>query len=296
MNVFTGVWPALVTPSNPDNSINLNGLNALIDYLIDKGVNGFYVGGTTGEGIFMSFADRERLVEAALRHINGRVPTIVHVGAIATGDAESLARHARDHGAVAISSIIPPLYEGSKSISRYYTALAAATPDIPLLTYLLNPRLDAVAMMRSLLDIPNLGGAKYTGPNMYELRNIVELGGGKWTLFSGMDEQAIYGLMMGATGNIGSTINAFPGVFLAIYQAVQEGRTADAQDLQVRLNRVIRAMIEVGFSGALRMVLSDMLRIDTGNPRLPALPLSPEARTALREKLAQTDFDQLIAL
>lgn len=296
MNVFSGVWPALVTPSNPDNSINLNGLYTLIDYLIDKDVNGFYVGGTTGEGIFMSFADRQRLVEAALRHINGRVPSIVHVGAVATGDAEALARHARDHGAVAISSIIPPLYESGESIRRYYTALAAATPDIPLLTYLLNPRLDSVALMRSLLDIPNLGGAKYTGPNMYELRNIVELGGGQWTLFSGMDEQAIYGLMMGATGNIGSTINAFPGAFLAIYDAVREGRTTDAQELQVRLNRVIKAMIEAGFSGALRMILSDMLKVETGSPRLPALPLDTEGQTALRRKLAETDFDQLIAL
>lgn len=294
MTIFSGVWPALVTPTGPDNTINFASLYALIDHLIDKGVHGFYVGGTTGEGIFMPFADRQRLVEMTMRHINGRVPVIVHVGAVATGDAETLARHARDHGAVAISSIIPPLYESGESIRRYYTALAAAAPDISLLTYLLNPRLDGVALMRSLLDIPNLGGAKYTGPNMYEMRNIIELGGEQWTLFSGMDEQAIFSLMMGATGNIGSTINAFPGVFLAINRAMQEGRLPDALDLQLRLNRVIAVMIEAGYSGALRMVLSDMLGVDTGNPRLPSLPLSPEGQQALRGRLAQTEYAQLM--
>lgn len=296
MEQFSGVWPALVTPGNPDNSINLHALYALIDTLIDKQVHGFYVGGTTGEGVFMPFTERQKLVEMTMRHINGRVPVIVHVGAVATGDAETLARHAQDHGAVAISSIIPPLYESGESIRRYYTALGAAAPDVPLLAYLLNPRLDGVALMRSLLDIPTLGGAKYTGPNMYEMRNIIELGGGQWTLFSGMDEQAIFGLMMGATGNIGSTINAFPGVFLAMFRAVQEGRSADALDLQLRLNRVIAVMIEAGFSGALRMVLSDMIQMDTGNPRLPSLPLGPEGQQALRARLAQTDYAELIAM
>lgn len=296
MSIFTGIWPALVSPSNPDLTVNLAALYALIDYLIDKGVDGFYVGGTTGEGIFMPFAERQKLVDASLRHINGRVPVIVHVGAVAAGDAEYLARHARNHGAAAISSIIPPLYESSESIHRYYAGLGAAAPDLPLLAYLLNPRLDGVALMRSLLDIPNLGGAKYTGPNMYELRNIVELGGGDWTLFSGMDEEALYGLMMGATGNIGSTINAFPGVYLAIYKAVQEGRLADAQDLQVRVNRLTRAMIEAGFSGALRMILGDLVKLDMGHPRLPALPLGPDGQRALREQLARLDFDELAAM
>lgn len=296
MSIFTGIWPALVSPSNPDLTVNLAALYALIDYLIDKGVDGFYVGGTTGEGIFMPFAERQKLVEASLRHINGRVPVIVHVGAVAAGDAEYLARHARNHGAAAISSIIPPLYESSESIHRYYAGLGAAAPDLPLLAYLLNPRLDGVALMRSLLDIPNLGGAKYTGPNMYELRNIVELGGGDWTLFSGMDEEALYGLMMGATGNIGSTINAFPGVYLAIYKAVQEGRLADAQDLQVRVNRLTRAMIEAGFSGALRMILGDLVKLDMGHPRLPALPLGPDGQRALREQLARLGFDELAAM
>ncbi len=296
MNTFSGIWPALVTPSNADGSVNFDSLYALIDYLIGKGVHGFYVGGTTGEGVFTSFAERQKLVESALRHINGRVPVIVHVGAVAAGDAEAYARHAYDHGAAAISSIIPPLYESLESIGSYYRTIAAATPDIPLLIYLLNPRLDSVALMRSVMDIPNLGGAKYTGPNMYELRSIIDLGGGAWTLFSGMDEQATFGLMTGANGLIGSTLNFMPGVYLSIYRAVQEGRFADAHALQLRANRVTSAMIEIGFSGVLRTVLSGLVGVEMGSPRLPGLPLSVEKRGKLRDALARTDFDQLVAL
>ena len=296
MQVFRGIWPALMTPTGQNNSVSLPALHVLIDYLIEKGVHGFYMGGTTGEGIFLSYHERQRLIEAALRHVNGRVPCIVHVGAVSVDDAIDHARHARDHGALGISSIIPPLYESIESIRRYYMAIAASVPELPLLTYLLNPRLDSVALMRSILDIPNLGGAKYTGPNMYEMRHIIDLGGDRWTMFSGMDEQALYGLMMGVTGNIGSTLNFMPGVYLEMFRAVQEKRFADAQELQLRANRVTAAMIEVGFTGALKAILSDILGHDMGDSRLPNLPITPEGRSVLREKLAKTDYEALIAL
>ena len=296
MEIFRGIWPALMTPTAADHSVNLAALETLIDYLIDKGVHGFYMGGTTGEGIFLSFTERQRLVEAALRRVNGRVPCIVHVGAVSVDDAVHLARHARDHGAVGVSSILPPLYESLESLRRYYAAVAASVSDLPLITYILNPRIDSVAMMRALVDIPNLGGAKYTGPNMFEMRQIIDMGAGQWTLFSGMDEQAIYGLMMGATGLIGSTLNFMPGVYLSIDRCVREGRHQEAQDLQIRANRVTSAMIEVGFSGALKAILSELLSVEMGEPRLPNLPLNAEKRTLLREKLAQTDFQALAAL
>jgi N-acetylneuraminate lyase len=128
---------------------------------------------------------------------------------------------------------------------------------------------------------------------MFEFRQIVELGKPGWTLFSGMDEQAIYGLMMGATGCVGSTLNFMPGVYLRIYEAVEQGRHAEAQQLQLRANRITAAMIEVGFGGALKAVLSDLLGIDMGKPRLPALPLSDDKRSALRAKLQSLDFDAL---
>lgn len=296
MQVFSGIWPALMTPTAENHSVNFPALHALIDYLIGKGVQGFYVGGTTGEGIYISYTERLRLVESALAHVAGRVPCIVHVGAVSVDDAANFARHARDHGAAAVSSIIPPLYESLDSIRRYYSAVAASVSELPLLTYILNPRLDATALMRSLLDIPNLGGAKYTGPNMFEMRQIIDMGAGRWTMFSGMDEQALYGLMMGVTGCIGSTLNFMPGAYLEMMRAVQEGRLADAQELQVRANKVTAAMIEVGFTGALKAVLTDILGIQMGEPRLPNLPLREGGHVALREKLAKTDFRALVAM
>jgi N-acetylneuraminate lyase len=296
MTVYTGVWPALVTPSSTDQSINIPVLKKLVSYLIGKGVDGFYVGGTTGEGIFMPAADRKALVEAVQAENNGRVPIIVHAGAVAAGDAVDLARHARDHGAVGISSILPPLYTSSDSLQAYFERLAGAVPDIAFMPYLLNPTINTVDLLKRLLHIPNLAGTKYTGPNMYEFRALIDMGSADWTMFSGMDEQAVYALMMGATGNVGSTLNFMPGVYKAMQTAVSAGRFAEAQELQIKANRVTTAMIAVGFNGALKEVLSTILGEPCGDPRLPSLPLSDAACRTLHESLVQTDFDALVAL
>jgi N-acetylneuraminate lyase len=295
MTVFTGVWPAVVTPSGSDQSINIPVLKQLVSYLIGKGVDGFYVGGTTGEGIYMPVSDRKKLVEVVQGENNGRVPIIVHAGAVSVMDAIDLARHARDHGAVGVSSILPPLYTNSDSLQAYFERLAGAVPEIGFMPYLLNPTINTVDLLKRLLHIPNLSGTKYTGSNMFEFRALIDLGSADWTMFSGMDEQSVYALMMGATGNVGSTLNFMPGVYKAIQAAVKAGRFAEAQDLQLKANRVTTAMIKVGFPAALNEVLTS-LGMPCGDPRLPNLPLTDATRRSLHESLAQTDFDALVAM
>lgn len=292
MRTFEGVWPALVTPHTADRQVNIAVLRAIVDYLIDKGVDGFYIGGTTGEGIFMPVAQRRLIAETVLNQVDGRVPVLAHIGAVAADDAVDLARHARDCGAAGVSSILPPLYDRPESLEGYFSLIAASVPDLPFLVYLLNPNIDAAALLSRIQGIPNLAGAKYTGPNMYEMRRLIDMGRAPWTLLSGMDEQFIYAQMMGASGGIGSTLNIMPGVYRRIREDVSDGNYAEAQELQLRANRVTSAMIEVGFPGALKVVMG-MLGFDSGEPRLPNLPLTDDQRRQLEQKLEQVGFAEL---
>lgn len=295
MHKFEGTWPALVTPFTDDGEVNVEVLCQLVDHLIDKGVDGFYVGGTTGEGIFMPVQQRRIVTETVLRQVAGRVPVIVHAGCVAVDDAISLAAHAREHGAVAISSILPPLYNTTSSIVAYFKMIAESVPELPFLPYLLNPNIDAPALMRQLIALPNLHGTKYTGPNMYEFRQILDLGGGAWTMFSGMDEQTVYAAMMGATGNIGSTVNFMPGAYRKIREYVLAGEFKEAQALQMRANAVTNVLTSVGFSGALKEIMR-ILGFECGVPRLPGFALTKARCAALHVKLAETDFEALSAL
>jgi N-acetylneuraminate lyase len=295
MAKFSGAWPALVTPFTQDHQVNVPTLRRLVDFLISKGVGGFYVCGSTGEGIYMSVAERKVVLETVIDQVNGRLPVIAHVGCVAAGDAAALARHAQEAGANGVASIIPPLYQNIRSIHDYYAQLAKAAPDLPLLTYIFGGPADAVALMRALLDLPTLIGGKYTGPNMFEFRRILELGTGDWTLFSGMDEQCVFAAMFGASGCIGSSLNYHAGVYREIQRAVHAGDHARGVELQLQANRTTAAMIDVGYLGALKTVMR-WLDFDCGEPRLPNLALAEPQAATLRTQLDAAGFFELTAL
>ena len=292
MRSFNGVWPALVTPFTAEDTVNVPVLRELVEYLIDKRVDGFYVCGTTGEGIYMSVEERKLIAEIVLKQLRGRVPAIVHVGCVSVRDAVALAQHAQRVGAAGVSSILPPFYSNPQSLHNYFATIAAAVPNLPLLTYIFGGPMDAVALMREWMKIPNVVGTKYTGPNMYEFRHIVELRSDGWTVFSGMDEQCLFAAMFGASGNIGSTLNFMPGVYREIHACCKNGDLTRGRELQIRANKVTSVLLSFGFPGALKEVMG-MLGFDCGKPRLPNLPLPEEKRDSLHTQLESVDFSKL---
>lgn len=295
MSQFQGAWPALVTPFTADDQVNLPVVRRLVDYLIAQGSGGLYVCGSTGEGIYMTVAERKQLLETVVEQVDRRIPVIAHVGAVAAPDAVALARHAQVAGADGVASIIPPLYTTVPSIVNYFTAIGAAAPELPLLTYIFGGPTDAAALMRALMGIPTLAGSKYTGPNMFEFRRIVELGSGDWTVFSGMDEQCVFAAMVGASGNIGSTLNYMAGLYREIHTAVHSGNLAHGVELQLAANRITGAMIDASFMGALKAVMT-RLGFDCGACRLPNRTLTADQQAALFTQLDALHFDELVAI
>jgi N-acetylneuraminate lyase len=293
---FRGAWPALLTPTTDQQSVNLSALRAVTEYLVEKGVGGIYVGGSTGEGVFMNVPERESALVAVVDQTNGRVPVIAHVGAVATRDAAALAKHAQGAGADGVASILPPFRRSSEAIYRHYTAIAGAVPDLPFFPYLFGGEIDALSLMQELLRrVPNVAGAKYTGPNMFELQALVDLREEGWTIFSGMDQQCVFAAMFGSPANIGTTLNLMPGLYRDLRAAYASGDLARARDLQVAANRVTRVLASFGMFGALFEGMR-LLGFDCGEPRLPHLPLPEDRRDALREALEQVDFFEVAAM
>lgn len=304
MTAFQGAWPALATPFTMQNRVNVTVLRRLVNFLVDKGIGGLYVCGSTGEGIYMTVAEREQVLETVIEEVSGRVPVIAHVGALVLPDALVLARHAQESGADGIASIIPPLYRNTQTIVDYFSALGAAAPETPLLTYIFGGPVDAVALMQAMVPIPTLAGSKYTGPNMHEFRRIIELGEKlsqentahkRWTVFSGMDEQCVFAAMFGASGNIGSTLNYMAGPYREIHRAVQAGDQERSIDLQIQVNHITEILISVGFMGALKMAMAE-LGFDCGAPRLPNVALPKEQWPTVLAQLNAAGFQQLAAM
>ncbi|MCP4166334.1 MAG: hypothetical protein GY759_10625 [Chloroflexi bacterium] len=292
MRTFSGAWPALITPFTDNDQVNEQVLQRMVEYLIEKGVGGFYLCGRTGEGPSMSLLERKRVAETVVAQVKGRLPVIIQVGTSVVPDAVELARHAQTIGADGVSSLIPERFSSSQSIYDYYSIVANAAPDLPFFPYIFGSEIDAEALMTSLLAIPNVAGTKYTSPNMYELQFIASMRDSDWTVFSGMDEQCMFAAMWGSKANIGSTLNLMSGAYKEIHRLVQSGDVAAAQTIQLRANQVTRTLFSFGFMGALKASLG-LLGYECGQPRLPQLALPRDKHEALSDALNDVRFREL---
>ncbi|RQW06369.1 hypothetical protein EH223_02410 [candidate division KSB1 bacterium] len=292
MTMFRGTWPALVTPFTYENTVNVAVIQDLVEYLLSKQVDGFYVCGRTGQGLSMSVAERQLVAETVMTQVRERIPVVVHVGSMSIQDALILARHAAQIGAAGISSIIPPYYAEMKQIVGYFQTVANAAPHLPFFPYLFGfPKV--VELMQNLLfTLPNVMGTKYTGPDMYEFQQVVNLRRENWYIFSGMDEQCLFARMSGATGSIGSTMNFMPGAYRKIHACFEQGKLAEAMEWQQKANKVTETLQTYRFMSGMTEVMR-LLGFDCGSLRLPDFPLSAEDREKLRGDLQAIAFDQL---
>ena len=292
---FSGAWPALVTPFTNCDDVNVTVLREITEHLISKDVDGLYLGGTTGEGIFMSVDERNLIAETVIEQVNERIPVIIHVGALSIKDAVALARHADQIGASGISSVVLTYYESLESLYAYYSQIAQAVPELPFLGYMFGGTIDAVSLMRKLMEIPSLVGAKYSGSNMFEFRQLVQLRQEDWTIFSGMDEQCLFAVMSGSHGNVGSTLNFMQGVYRKIRRCAEDGDYMNGMEIQNQANAITHIMQTYGFQGALKAVMSK-IGFDCGSPRLPNLPFPEERWRTLYAELEKYDFDEMIQI
>ena len=291
---LTGAIAALVTPYDAQDRIDPGAVRALVDFQIAQGLKGFLLAGSTGEGLLLGLDERMRLTESAVRAVARRVPAIVHVGAPATRDALTLARHAAQSGADAVAAIPPIYYRGGpEDVVRYYRALAEAVP-VPVYAYHI-PSATGVPLYRdivgALAPIPNLAGLKFTDTNLDELHYLKREIQPQLNVVYGSDETLAAGLLMGADGGVGSTYNVMPGVYAAICAHAEAGRWQEAQGLQFQTTRVINVLKRFGVFPSLKAVLN-RAGFSVGTCRAPVEPLRghPEA---LFEALRAVGYDEL---
>lgn len=280
---FKGLLPALLTPYGEDGRISSDSLHQLVDYCIEEGVDGFYIGGSTGEAFLLSAEERKELIKLALEANNGRKPTICQVGAIGTGIAIELAKWAEENGADAISAVAPFYYPFSKEqILKHYLAITDCV-SIPMIVYNI-PGLSGVSLNEDdfirLYEHERIIGVKHTHHNLYEMERIKSIDPDRLVFF-GFDEVTIAGIAMGADGAIGSTFNLMAGRYIRLRELFAEGRNKEALGIQRMINDIISTMIPMGVFASLKYALTTRRGIPMGDVRPPFSPLDNRARAEL---------------
>ncbi|NCC85260.1 MAG: N-acetylneuraminate lyase [Clostridia bacterium] len=281
LDKYRGIIPAFYACYDEDGEVSPERVRALTRHLIRKGVKGVYVGGSSGECIYQSVADRKLTLENVVAEAKGEITVIAHVACNNTRDSVELAAHAASLGVDAIAAI-PPIYFHlpEHAIAAYWNAMSAAAPDTDFIIYNI-PQLAGVALtmplFREMKKNPRVVAVKNSSMPVQDIQMFKDAGGEDFIVFNGPDEQFVGGRLMGADGGIGGTYAVMPELFLKANALLAEGKLEEAQALQFQIDRIIYAMCEC--RGNLYAVMKEILRrregLDIGSVREPLPALVP---------------------
>lgn len=246
-----GILPPMITPLSAPDSLDVEGVERLVEHMVRGGVHGVFVSGTTGEGPAVSGKVRRELIVQAVRQVRGRVPLLV--GAIDPCYAEVLntAKFAADAGADAL--VIAPLYylhQSQADIVRYVRQMAADSP-LPLLLYNVpfqNLPQFSLPVLVECSQIPGVVGFKDSSGDFSKMEQELKALGGRpdFSVLVGPEQLLVRTVALGGDGCIGGAGNLFPELLVAVYQAAAEGREAEAKRLQAVLDSMRRQLYTVG--------------------------------------------------
>ncbi|MGG7872195.1 N-acetylneuraminate lyase [Klebsiella aerogenes] len=282
---FRGVMPALLTPFDAQQNIDRASLRRLVRFNIEQGVDGVYVGGSTGEAFVQSLSEREEVLEIVAEEAKGKITLIAHVGCVSTAESQQLAVAAKRYGFDAVSAVTPFYYPFSfEEHCDHYRAIIDSADGIPMVVYNI-PALSGVKLtleqINQLVTLPGVGALKQTSGDLYQMEQI-RRAHPELVLYNGYDEIFASGLLAGADGGIGSTYNIMAWRYLGIVQALKEGDTAKAQQLQHECNKVIDLLVKVGVFRGLKTVLHYMDVLSVPLCRKPFAPVEDKFQAELK--------------
>ncbi len=282
MKVFTGAATALITPMK-DGIIDLKSFEKLIEFQIDKGIDGLVVNGTTGEPTTMSRAERTLTLKTAIRLAAGKVPVIAGTGSNNTHTVIMYTQEAKELGADAVL-IVTPYYNKctQAGLVAHYTAVAQAV-DIPIIMYNVPGRTGLNMLPSTVLElaqVPNIAGVKEASGNIGQIMEIAAGMPKDFALLSGEDA-LIYALMAcGGDGVISVASNIVPDFVKGITAEYFAGNLEKSRAMQYKMLPLVAALfaevnpIPVKYAASLMGLCQNELR----------LPLTPMAKQELMQK------------
>ncbi|MBQ2941367.1 MAG: N-acetylneuraminate lyase [Clostridia bacterium] len=277
VNKFKGIFPALLTPFNEKDEINEKALEKLIEYNIQKGVTGFYVGGSTAEAFLLSDEERLQVYRLVKEIVGKRCTLIAHIGCISTGQTIMFGECVQSLGYDAVSAVAPFYYKFTfDEIKKHYFDVVEHI-DLPMLIYNF-PAFSGVNLttenLKLFLNDERFIGVKHTSNDYFGLEQFKTAFPHK-VFYNGFDEMFLAGLSMGADGGIGSTYNFMAEKFIKMQQLFNEEKHSEAFEIQQIANKIIAALIKVGVFQGEKAVLN-MLGFDFGDVRAPFEKISKE--------------------
>ena len=285
MSDFKGVYPAIVTPMTPSGDLNEEAFRVVYEGNVRAGAHGFWIAGGTGESVYLTEAENNRIAEIAADRNGGRVKNIMHVGAATTAQAARQAEHAAKAGVEAICAV-PPFFYGVEdyAIVEYYRVVGAAS-DLPLFAYNLphatGVDIDPDLMAKIQDEVPQLRGLKHSSSEFHNVAAFIDMG---LDCFIGSSLLMAPALAIGAAGCIDGPLCIVPELWVDIWDAHRSGDANAARAAQERATQFVSLSRSIPFPAGFKALAGARFGIDCGDPRPPFPPASDEQKTSLVAK------------
>lgn len=291
--LWTGVYPAATTQFTADDQIDIAATQEVLTALVDDGVDGLIILGTCGENNSLLPEEKRAVMRAAVEAVGGRVPLVAGVSELCTARATEFARDAEGIGMDALMVLPAMVYvPTSQELATHLRTVAEAT-GLPVMLYN-NPPAYRVSIdfetLDALADIPNIVAIKESAPDPRRFTDLINRYGDRFSVMAGLDDVALEGLMLGATGWVSGLTNAFPRESVALVAAANRGDWIEARRIYRWFMPLLHLDAEHDLVQSIKLAEQIMGR-GSERVRMPRLPLAGARRAevvAMVEEAART--------
>lgn len=285
--IFTGAGVAIVTPMNPDNSVNYEEFGRLIDFQIENQTDALIVCGTTGESSTLTHEEHCQVIDYAIRHVNGRAPVIAGTGSNDTAYALELSLEAEKMGADGLLMVTPYYNKTSqKGLIGHYTYVADRV-HTPIILYNVPSRTGVDIKPETYAELSrhdNIAAIKEANGNVAALAKTMALCGDSIDVYSGNDDQITAFMALGAKGVISVLSNVAPKETHDMAQACLDG------------NFPLSAQMQIAYMDLIQLLFSDvnpipvkaavnMMGFACGECRMPLAPADEALKAKIRDSM-----------
>ena len=292
--MIQGSIVALVTPMDESGAIDFNHLKSLVAFHIEQGTDALVAVGTTGESATLDDAEHCMVIKAVVDYVNGKIPVIAGTGANSTTEAINLTKKAKQAGADACLIVTPyynkPTQEG---VYLHHKAIAEAV-DIPQILYNV-PSRTACDMLPETIGrlsyIPNIIGVKEATGDLSRVKQILDLTGKDFALYTGDDETSREFCLLGGHGSITVTGNIAPRLVHEMIMAAIAGDNETALAIDNKLMALHKDLFIQSNPIAVKWAVAEMGLMDKGI-RLPLTWLTEDCFDVVRNAMRLAEVIQ----
>ncbi|RKX47313.1 MAG: dihydrodipicolinate synthase family protein [Verrucomicrobia bacterium] len=235
-----GIVPPLITPLKDRDTLDVQGLEKLLEHVIAGGVHGLFILGTTGEGPSLGYRLRAEVIERVCRQVAGRIPVVVGVTDTAFVESVKLSQVAAEAGAAGVVLSTPYYFPAGQTELEGYVRNLVPELALPVMLYNM-PSLTKVwfeiETLRRLADLEGIVGVKDSSGDMDYYSTLCKLQSERpdWSFLIGPEEKLIESIALGGHGGVNGGANIYPGLFVEAHEAAMAGDTARCEVLQQKI-------------------------------------------------------------